>query len=241
MAPAVLTPGEFFLVHEHDSGLAGFGEIDADETHWDVVAVVAVLIGDDVAARLPERLASPDDTRWLTLELEHHLALQHIAEDGSGVPMRRAARMARWVLNDDRRHVPTRWDKGTLDLLHNGNRRLPRVRLSLLPGGHRLDVRHGAHPPRRVTRAGYSSSALTLRRIAELIACTPLREAVGPLGADLHQCACRRLPSEVLSRAPSIRQQARQGPHPRRGAGRSGAASPRFTPGCVGDRRARER
>jgi hypothetical protein len=30
---------------------------------------------DDVAARLPERLAGPDDARRLTLELEHHLAV----------------------------------------------------------------------------------------------------------------------------------------------------------------------
>ena len=36
------------------------------ETHWDVLAVVAVLIVDDVAIRLPERLARPDDTGRLT-------------------------------------------------------------------------------------------------------------------------------------------------------------------------------
>src|SRR5215472_10263330 len=153
MAPAVLTPGEFFLVHEHDSGLAGFGEIVADETHRDVVAVVAVLIVDDVAARLPERLTSPDDTRWLTLQLEHHLARQHIAEGRAGVPMRRRAGIARWPLNDHGHRVRARRDERRLDLLNYGNRRHPHVRFWPRPCDHRVHVRHRSHPPRQVTGA----------------------------------------------------------------------------------------
>src|SRR5258706_11474823 len=129
--PAVLTPDELFLVREREHGLAWFAEHGDGETHRDVVAVVAVLIVDDVATRLPERLASPDDTRRLTLELEHHLALQHIAEGRSGVPMRRVARIAWREFDDDRHRVRARRDDRRLDFLHNGN----------LPGGHRPDVR----------------------------------------------------------------------------------------------------
>src|SRR5258706_798656 len=147
--PAVLTPDELFLAHEREHGLAWFAEHGDGETHRDVVAVVAVLIVDDVATRLPERLASPDDTRLLTLELEHHLDVQHIAEGRSGVPRRRVARVARWELDDDGHRVRARRDERRLRLLHNGNRRLPRVRSWLLPGRHRLDVRYGTHPQGR--------------------------------------------------------------------------------------------
>src|SRR6266536_1631456 len=139
---AVLTPGEFVLVHEGEHGLARFAEHGDGEAHRDVVAVVAVLVVDDVAARLPERLAGPDDARRLTLELEHHLAVEHIAEARSGVPMRRGARVARWELDDDRHRVCTRRDVGRLRLLHHGDRRLPRVRPRLLSGAGRLDIRH---------------------------------------------------------------------------------------------------
>src|SRR5258707_14130531 len=96
--PAVLTPGEFFLIHEREHRLAWFAEHGHGEAHRDVVAVVAVLVVDDVATRLPERLASLDDTGRLTLELEHHLALQHGSEARAGAPMRRGARMGPWEL-----------------------------------------------------------------------------------------------------------------------------------------------
>src|SRR5947209_13727707 len=54
---AVLTPGELFGVHEHDHRLVRFAEHGNKEAHRDVGAVVAVLIVDDVATWLPERLA----------------------------------------------------------------------------------------------------------------------------------------------------------------------------------------
>src|SRR5215469_11734900 len=119
--PPILTPDKLTIVHEREHGLAWFAEHGDGEAHRDVVAVVAVLIVDEVAARLPERLASPEDTRWLTLELEHHLALQHIAESRSGVPMRRVARMARREFDDDGHRVCARRNERRLDLLHNGN------------------------------------------------------------------------------------------------------------------------
>ena len=54
-----------------------------------VVAVVAVRVVDDVAAGLPERLTGLDHPRRLTLELEQHLAFDHVAESGpAGVPVR---------------------------------------------------------------------------------------------------------------------------------------------------------
>src|SRR5215472_6547908 len=99
--PPILTPDKLTIVHEREHGLAWFAEHGDGEAHRDVVAVVAVLVVDDVAARLPERLARPDDTRRLTLELEHHLALQDVAEGRSGMPVRRVAGMARWPLDDD--------------------------------------------------------------------------------------------------------------------------------------------
>jgi hypothetical protein len=53
--------------------------------------MVGGLVVDDVTARLPERLAGPDHPLALTLELEEHLAVQHVAEQQSGVPVRRRA------------------------------------------------------------------------------------------------------------------------------------------------------
>src|SRR5258708_1784470 len=154
--PAVLTPGEFFLIHEREHRLAWFAEHGHGEAHRDVVAVVAVLVVDDVATRLPERLASLDDTGRLTLELEHHLALQHVAEARSGVPMRRGARIARWELDDDRHRVRARRDERRLRFLNNGNRRLPRVRLWLL-AGRRVDIRHGRTSVQNAMRSARSS------------------------------------------------------------------------------------
>jgi hypothetical protein len=66
--------------------------------------------GGSLVTRLPERLASPDDTRGLALELEHHLAFQHIAEGRSGVPMRRGARITRRELDDDVHRMRARRD-----------------------------------------------------------------------------------------------------------------------------------
>src|SRR5215469_2616345 len=135
--PAALAPGELVLVNEREHGLARIAEHGDGEMHRAVVAVVAVLIVDDVAARLPERLTSPDDTRWLTLQLEHNLARQHIAEGRAGVPMRRRAGIARWPLNDHGHRVRARRDERRLDLLNYGNRRHPRVRFWPRPGDHR--------------------------------------------------------------------------------------------------------
>src|SRR5436305_12339053 len=97
--PAVLTPDELFLVHDDEHRFAWFAEHGDGEAHRNVVAVVAVLVVDDVATRLPERLAGPNDTRRPTFELEHHLAVPHITEARSGLPMRRGTRIARWVLD----------------------------------------------------------------------------------------------------------------------------------------------
>jgi hypothetical protein len=125
--PAVLTPGEFFFVHQREHRLARLAEYRDGETHRHVVAVVAVLIVDNVATRLPERLASPEDTLRLTLGLEHHLAVQHIAEAWSRVPMRRVARITRRELDDDSHRVRARRDEGRLHLLQHGNSVLPRA------------------------------------------------------------------------------------------------------------------
>jgi len=72
---AVLTPDEFVFVHEREHRLAWFAQHGDRETQRDVVAVVSVLIVDDVAARLPERFAGPDEADRFALKLEHHLAL----------------------------------------------------------------------------------------------------------------------------------------------------------------------
>src|SRR5215469_2716844 len=144
--PPVLTPGKLTVVHEREHGLTWLAEHSDGEAHRDVLAVVAVLIVDDVTARFPERPASPDDTRWLTLELEHHLALQHIAEARSGVPMRRVARVAGRELDDDGHPVRARRDERRLHLLHNGNKRLQLSQARLLPGTRELRLRHGITP-----------------------------------------------------------------------------------------------
>src|SRR6266511_2987620 len=146
--PSVLTSDELVLVHEGEHG----------------------------RARLPQRLAGPHDARRLTLKLEHHLAVQHIAEARSGVPMRRSARVARWELHDDRHRVRTRRNEGRLRLLHHGDRRLPRVRARLLSGARRLDVRHGRPP----WRLGSDGSA---RRSARRPAAGPGTDRRGTLPA----------------------------------------------------------
>src|SRR6266511_4321136 len=166
--PSVLTSDELVLVHEGEHGLARFaqhgdGEAHRDVVTVDVVTVVAVLVVDDVAARL-------------TLKLEHHLAVQHIAEARSGVPMRRSARVARWELHDDRHRVRTRRNEGRLRLLHHGDRRLPRVGPGLLSGARRLDVRHGRPP----WRLGSDGSA---RRSARRPAAGPGTDRRGTLPA----------------------------------------------------------
>ena len=81
--PAVLPLLKFFIVQERQHGLARVAEHRDRKTHRDVVAVIAVLIVDDVPTWLPERLATPDDARRLALELEQHLALDDIAEHRS--------------------------------------------------------------------------------------------------------------------------------------------------------------
>src|SRR5215469_1325120 len=144
--PPVMAPGKLIVVHEREHGLAWLAEHCDGEAHRDVLAVVAVLIVDDIAARLPERPASPDDTRWLTLELEHHLALQHIPEARPGVPMRRVARMARRELDNDGHCVRARRDERRLHLLHDGNKRLQLIQARLLPGTRGLRLRHGITP-----------------------------------------------------------------------------------------------
>lgn len=44
---------------------------------------------DDIAARLPERLAGPDDALRLALEFEDELAFEQVTEDRAGVAVRR--------------------------------------------------------------------------------------------------------------------------------------------------------
>jgi hypothetical protein len=60
-----------------------------------VPQIVRRLIVDDVAARLPERLSSLNDPLGLALQLEDHLALEHVTEHWARVPVRRSARVAR--------------------------------------------------------------------------------------------------------------------------------------------------
>jgi hypothetical protein len=72
---------------------------------------------DDVATRLPERLAGADDAWRLAFELEHHLALQHVAEGRTGVAVRRGTGIARRVLDDDGHRVGPLRDEGRFRLL----------------------------------------------------------------------------------------------------------------------------
>ena len=49
-----------------------------------LVEVVRLLVVDEVAARLPERLPRADDALGFALDLEAHLSGDEVAEDGPG-------------------------------------------------------------------------------------------------------------------------------------------------------------
>src|SRR5688500_16507020 len=78
--PAVAASRQLGLVHQREHRLARRAQHRDGEAEPDVVAVVAVLVVDDVATRLPEGLARTQDPRRLAFELEQHLALQHVTE-----------------------------------------------------------------------------------------------------------------------------------------------------------------
>ena len=69
---------------------------------------------DDIATRFPEGLSRLDRIRRLTLELEQHLPLEHVAENGAGVTVRSKTGIPRrqfeesdhrgGALRDERRH-----------------------------------------------------------------------------------------------------------------------------------------
>jgi hypothetical protein len=77
-----------------------------------VSTVVAVLIVDDVTARLPERLARPDDTLGFALQLEPDLAFEHVTEYRSRVPMRWRSRVTWWELNKYCHDAGVCWNDG---------------------------------------------------------------------------------------------------------------------------------
>ena len=67
---SVLTLGELFIVDEGEREFARFAQHRDDDVAPDVFAVVAVLVVDQVTARLPESFSGPDDTFRLTFQLE---------------------------------------------------------------------------------------------------------------------------------------------------------------------------
>src|SRR6185312_473562 len=89
---------EFFVVHVDEHLLPRCAQHHHEEPAPLVREVVGGLVVDDVPARLPERLPGPDDPLRLALELEDHLALEHVPEDGPGMTVRRAARIPRWQI-----------------------------------------------------------------------------------------------------------------------------------------------
>ena len=94
--------------------------------HLDVVAVVAVGVVDDVAAGFPERLAGANDARRLAFQLEQHLAFEHVAEGRPArMPVRRGARTARRVVDDDGHGVCAFRDERRLHFLHDRQRVFP--------------------------------------------------------------------------------------------------------------------
>ncbi|GAB3846086.1 hypothetical protein GCM10027610_063570 [Dactylosporangium cerinum] len=120
--PAIRAPGQLVLLHEGEHRLVRVAEHGDHEPHRDVGAGIAVLVVDDVAARLPERLTGVQDPGWFALELEHHLAVQHVAERRAGVPVRRSARVTGRELHDDRHLVEAVRDVRRHGLLHHGER-----------------------------------------------------------------------------------------------------------------------
>src|SRR5262245_50126703 len=85
---AVATAFELVSVDQRQHRLAWHHHHNDHESAPGVREVVAILIMDDVAARLPECLTCLDDPLGLALHLEDYLAIEHIAEHRTGVPMR---------------------------------------------------------------------------------------------------------------------------------------------------------
>jgi hypothetical protein len=97
--------GQFFLADGNEQVGARRQHCRDGEDGLGVVEVVRVLVVDEVAARLPERLPRADDALGFTLDLEAHLSGDEVAEDGAGVAVRRAARAAGRERDEHRRHV----------------------------------------------------------------------------------------------------------------------------------------
>src|SRR5262249_46278465 len=95
------------------------------EAERSVAAVVAVLVVDDVATRLPEHLARAYDPLRLAFELEQHLPLQHVSERRAGVAMWWRAGIAGRELADHGHRVRPGRDERRYFLLQQGERRLP--------------------------------------------------------------------------------------------------------------------
>src|SRR4051794_11495387 len=91
----VLPLGQLAVADQGEQGLAWRAQLGDDEADPGVRAVVAILVVDDVAAGLPERLAGSHDSLRLTLHLEAQLAVQDVAERGPGMPVRGRPRVAR--------------------------------------------------------------------------------------------------------------------------------------------------
>src|SRR5439155_23874106 len=84
---------KLLVVHVDEHLLSRRAQHHHDEPAPPVREVVGGLVVDDVPARLPEDVPRPDDPLRLALELEDHLALEHVAEAGPGMTVRGAARI----------------------------------------------------------------------------------------------------------------------------------------------------
>ena len=76
----MLSRGQFFFLNEREHWFPWNIEHRDDEPDLGVASVVAVLVMDDVAARLPERLSGPDLAGRLAFQFKQQFTFQHVAE-----------------------------------------------------------------------------------------------------------------------------------------------------------------
>jgi hypothetical protein len=123
--PQVLARLEFVVIDDGEHGLVGNTQHGDREATPHVVAIVRVGVVDDVTAGLPERLASANYPRRLSLEFEQHLTLEHVAECGTaGVLVRWSASASRWIIDDDGHRVCPLRNRG-LYFLHDSQCAFP--------------------------------------------------------------------------------------------------------------------
>src|SRR5689334_11466410 len=91
---------DFFWLQHGDHVHTGSADAHSDEPEPVVWVHIGNLVVHDVATRFPERLACDDFPGLFTLQLEEHLALQHVSEYRPRVTMRRDSGVGRWEFEE---------------------------------------------------------------------------------------------------------------------------------------------